>query len=184
MRRYHVLGAPLGDFYAWAVRIHSPFDASVVAASDGWPERNPVHFVRDLAVVLKNALTFNPKEANALRMVLGNHVVLKMAAKDVYALIAHALQLDWFESRKGADVPAGPSIWRMLVLGKVHTAPAFSIDGQAGPPQRRRPALRLSGLRGVAGRRVVEGDRWDAGEEGIRATWPRRSAIRERPAAP
>lgn len=106
MRRYHVLGAPLDDFYAWGAPIHAPFDATVVAASDGWPERNPVHFVRDLGVVLKNALTFNPKKTGALRMVLGNHVVLKMAGSDVYALIAHA-RTGSVRCREGADVPVG-----------------------------------------------------------------------------
>jgi hypothetical protein len=106
MRRYHFLGAPLENFYAWGAPIHAPFDARVVAASDGWSERNPVHFVRDLAVVLKNAVTFDPKRADALRMVLGNYIVLKMAGPDVYALIAHA-RTGSVRCREGADVRLG-----------------------------------------------------------------------------
>ena len=106
MRRYYFVGAPLDDFYAWGAPIHAPFDAQVVAAKDGWPERNPVHFVRDLAVVIKNALTFDPKKPQALRMVLGNYVVLKMAGTDVYALIAHARTRS-VRCREGTDVRLG-----------------------------------------------------------------------------
>lgn len=61
---------------------------------------------QDAFVVIKNALTFDPKKTNGLRMVLGNHVVLKMAAKDVHALIAHA-RTGSVRVREGADVPAG-----------------------------------------------------------------------------
>jgi hypothetical protein len=105
MLRYQFLGARLDNFYAWGASIHAPFAASVVAASDGWPERDPVHFVRDLAVVIKNALTFDPKKPNALRMVLGNYVVLRMAGRDVYALIAHA-RTGSVRCREGANVSA------------------------------------------------------------------------------
>lgn len=44
----------------------------------------------DLSVVLKNALTFDPRRPDALRMVLGNYLVLRKNGSDVHALIAHA----------------------------------------------------------------------------------------------
>jgi len=88
--RYHVLGSPLRDCYGWGQPIHAPFAGTVVTARDGWPERDPVHFVRDLAVLIKHALTFDPKKKNGLIRVLGNHLVLKRHDAEVYAFIAHA----------------------------------------------------------------------------------------------
>lgn len=88
--RYLIMGAPICDFYAWGAAIHAPFSGAVAEARDGWPERRYLHVLRDFGVVLKNALTFDPKRPNALRMVLGNYLVLRMDGSDVYALIAHA----------------------------------------------------------------------------------------------
>ena len=103
MLRYHLVGVPLNDCYGWAEAIHAPFGGTVVTAHDGWPERNPVHFARDLAVVLKNALTFDPAKADGLAAVLGNHIVLKMSGKEVYALIAHA-RTGSIRVREGDDI--------------------------------------------------------------------------------
>jgi len=49
-------------------------------------ERAWLHVVRELALVLKNAVTFNPAK-HGLDPVLGNHVIIRMDA--VYALYAH-----------------------------------------------------------------------------------------------
>ena len=89
MWRYLLAGAPISDFYAWGEPIHAPFAGTVVAVQDGWPERRYLHVLRDFSVVLKNALTFDPRRPNALRMVLGNHLVLRMDGSDVHALMAH-----------------------------------------------------------------------------------------------
>src|SRR5262245_3510221 len=77
--RYLVLGAPIDTFYAWGAPIHAPFDGTVVTARDGWPEREYLHVLRELGVVVKNALTFDERRSDALQMVLGNHVVLRFA---------------------------------------------------------------------------------------------------------
>jgi len=39
----------------------SPFDGEVIESRDGIKERDPVHFIRDLAIVLKNGLFFQGK---------------------------------------------------------------------------------------------------------------------------
>lgn len=88
--RYSLLGVRLENCYGWSAPIHAPFEGTVVASKDGWAERKTVWFLRDLAVVLKNALTFNPKKTGDLRPVAGNHIVLKMKDKEVYAFFAHA----------------------------------------------------------------------------------------------
>lgn len=67
---YLVFGVRLEDCYGWADPIYAPFDGTAVMAKDGWPECKRVHFVRDLSLVLKNALLFDVAKANDLRPVL------------------------------------------------------------------------------------------------------------------
>lgn len=87
--RYAVVGVPLDACFGWAASIHAPFEGVVTASSDGWPERSRVHMLRDLAVVLRNASRFDPNAAD-LRPLLGNHLILRDAASNVHALVAHA----------------------------------------------------------------------------------------------
>jgi murein DD-endopeptidase MepM/ murein hydrolase activator NlpD len=63
-----------------------PFDGEIVEASDGYPERSRIVPIRDIAIVIKNGLTFDPRRG--LRHVLGNHVI---ARRDdgVLAAFAH-----------------------------------------------------------------------------------------------
>jgi murein DD-endopeptidase MepM/ murein hydrolase activator NlpD len=84
-----LIGVALEDCYGWSAPILAPFDGMVITAQDGERERNPVHVARDLAVVLKHALTFKPG-VTALGRVLGNHLILRKADEDVYAFFAHA----------------------------------------------------------------------------------------------
>lgn len=90
MLRYFLVGVRLDECYGWSAPIFAPFSGTVVAAKDAWPERKRLHLLRDLAVVLKNALMFDPKRTNDLRPLLGNHVILKMPERDIYAFFAHA----------------------------------------------------------------------------------------------
>lgn len=89
MLRYLSLGVALDECYGWSEPIHAPFPGTVAVAKDGWPERKRLHLLRDLAVVLMNALLFDPTECDDLRMVLGNYIVLKMSGKAIYAFFAH-----------------------------------------------------------------------------------------------
>lgn len=61
-----------------------PFDGEIVEARDGYPERRRIVPIREIAVVIKNSVTFNP--AN-LRPVLGNFVIAR--AGDTFAMFAH-----------------------------------------------------------------------------------------------
>jgi hypothetical protein len=88
--RYLFLGVQLQDCYGWGAPIYAPFDGTVIVAQDGWPERKRLHFLRDIAIVLLNALRFNPTEPNALQAVAGNYLILRKADTDTYAFLAHA----------------------------------------------------------------------------------------------
>jgi murein DD-endopeptidase MepM/ murein hydrolase activator NlpD len=104
--RYNLRGAPLADCYAWGRPIYAPFAGSVVTTKDGWRERDPVHWLRDLAVVLMNGLTFYPGMPDGTRRLAGNHIILKMAGQNIYALIAHA-RTGSIRVQAGDEVRAG-----------------------------------------------------------------------------
>ena len=84
-----ICGIKLQDTYCWSKPIYAPFDGEVIEAIDGLEERNPVHIVRDLAVVLRNGLFFRGKSNKDLHPVLGNFIILKKA-DGIFSLIAHA----------------------------------------------------------------------------------------------
>ena len=83
-----LFGVSLKDTYCWSKPIYAPFDGEVVEAKDGCSERNPVHILRDLAVIVRNAFIFSAESNEDLRSVLGNYIILKSG--DILALIAHA----------------------------------------------------------------------------------------------
>lgn len=101
---YSVLGVRLQDCFGWGQPIFSPVAGTVVQAEDGWPERNPVHLARDLAIALKHALTFDLQRAEDFRPLAGNHIIIE--AGDVYALLAHA-QTNSIRVAKGDKVTPG-----------------------------------------------------------------------------
>lgn len=109
MLRYFLVGVTLDECYGWGAPIHAPFSGTVVAAKDGLPERKRLYLLRDLAVVLKNALTFDPAKNNDLRLILGNHIILKMAREQIYALIAHC-QTESISIREEQEVQLGQRI--------------------------------------------------------------------------
>ncbi|RZS64572.1 peptidase M23-like protein [Agromyces ramosus] len=82
--RGELVGGRTRESYAWGATIHAPFDAEVVRAVDGMPERGWIHPARELANMIKNAVTFSPEK---LPSILGNHVILR--AGDVYAALVH-----------------------------------------------------------------------------------------------
>lgn len=84
--RMLLFGLPTNRCYGWGEPIHAPLDGEVIAASDGLPERTRVHPIRELALVLRTALTFRPTPERVARL-LGNHVILR--AGEVYAAFAH-----------------------------------------------------------------------------------------------
>ena len=79
-----IIGARTRESYAWGAPIHAPFDAVVVQAVDGVPEREWIHPAQELFHMIRNAATFTPEK---LPSILGNHVILR--AGDVFAALVH-----------------------------------------------------------------------------------------------
>lgn len=86
--RYLILGVQLKDCFGWGQPIFSSTAGIVVQAEDGWPERNPVHPARDLAIMLKHAWTFEATSAADFRLLTGNYVMIE--SSDGYLVYAHA----------------------------------------------------------------------------------------------
>lgn len=82
--RGNLVGGRTRECYAWGAPIHAPFDAEVVQAVDGVPEREWIHPAQELFHMLKNAVTFTPDK---LPSILGNHVILRSG--DVFAGLVH-----------------------------------------------------------------------------------------------
>lgn len=89
MLHYLVAGVRIEECYGWGQPIYSPLAGVVVAAADGWPERERLHPLKDLVLVLKASLTFNPRRLAAdLRPLAGNHLIIE---NDLgFAFMAHA----------------------------------------------------------------------------------------------
>ncbi|NOX42130.1 MAG: M23 family metallopeptidase [Gammaproteobacteria bacterium] len=84
-----LFGVPLNQCLGWSQPIYAPFSGEVIEAEDGVKERDPVHAVRDLSVVLKNSLFFKPPRNNfEIKSLLGNYIILK--SESCYAFFAHA----------------------------------------------------------------------------------------------
>ena len=79
-----IVGVPTRECYAWGRPVHSVFDATIVVAVDGVPERRRVHPVREAILAIRNGLRFTP---DRLPEILGNHVVAKYG--DLVAVYAH-----------------------------------------------------------------------------------------------
>lgn len=109
------IGGRADECYAWGAGVHAPFDAEVVAAVDGVPERHWVNPFRELARMVWNGLTFRPEKLTAI---LGNHVILR--AGDVYAGFAHL-------TPGSVAVAVGSTIARGDLIGRVgHTGNSTS----------------------------------------------------------
>jgi murein DD-endopeptidase MepM/ murein hydrolase activator NlpD len=136
--RYLLLGMRLRDCFGWGEPIYATADGTVVEASDGWPERDPLHPVRDLAVVLKNGLTFDPEKTD-LRRLVGNHVIVETA--DGFAVFAHA-QRGSLKVRVGDHVTTGQQLANVGHSGN-STAPHLHFQMMDGPDARTAAGLEV-----------------------------------------
>ncbi len=109
MPSYLMFGVRLQKCFGWRAPIYAPFDAEVIEAEDGVRERDPVHFLHDMAIVLKNAFFFNKKIKNNrdLKPVLGNYLILK--GKKAYSMMAHIHQGS-IAVKTGDQVKAGQQL--------------------------------------------------------------------------
>ncbi len=80
----HLLGSIAVDAtYAWGQPVFAPLDGTVVACSDGAPDRETISMLRDLFSLLMSP----PKPGSPFSAYGGNYVVLECG--DVYPLLAH-----------------------------------------------------------------------------------------------
>jgi len=84
-----LFGIRLKNCLGWSQPIYAPFSGEVIEAYDGITERDPVFFVRDVTIALKNGIFFEPSNINKeMQKYIGNYIVLK--GDDCYAFFAHA----------------------------------------------------------------------------------------------
>lgn len=156
--RSYLIGGRARDCYGWGQPIHAAFDGEVVEAVDGVPERAWLHIVRELALVVKNAITFDPAK-RGLDPVLGNHVVTRTG--DTFALFAH-LAPGSVAVKAGETVRAGEVIGRVGHTGN-STAPHlhFQLMDSAD-------LLKAKGVPSAFTEYLVKRDgRWERIERGI-----------------
>lgn len=144
-----LVGVPTRECYAWGAPVHAPLDGEVVRAVDGMAERGRVHPLRELLLVLRNALTFTPARLPA---VLGNHVIVRQG--DVFAAFAH-LAPGSVAVQEGQEVQLGEIIGRVGHTGN-STSPHlhFQLMDAADPLTARGIACTFASYE------VLRGDAW------------------------
>ena len=157
-----LLGVKLEDTFCWSQPIYAPFDGEVVEVMDGLKERNPVHFVTDMAVVLKNALFLKASSNEDLHPALGNFIILKNS-DDIYALIAHA-RTGSIQVAKGQQVTEGQELAQVGHSGN-STAPHLHFQLMDSPN-----LVEANGLPCCfKSYQMFEHDGWEAVSDGIPA---------------
>jgi hypothetical protein len=71
---YVLLAGPTTDWVGWSQFVYAPLDGTVVAASDGWPDRDTVNLVRD---VLRPFLIRPKVLGGDIRPLAGIYVVIE-----------------------------------------------------------------------------------------------------------
>ncbi len=72
-----IFGTKLEDTYCWSQPIFAPFDGEIIEVKDSIEERNPVHMIRDLYVILRNGFFFRGETNRELHPILGNFTIIK-----------------------------------------------------------------------------------------------------------
>jgi hypothetical protein len=151
-----LVGVPTQECYAWGASVHAPFDGEVVRAVDGVAERRRIHPLRELLLVLWNALTFSPAR---LPRVLGNHVILRQG--DLVAAFAH-LAPGSVTVRDGQAVRLGEVIGRVGHTGN-STSPHLHFQLMDDPD----PLTAKGVACAFTAYEVLRGDAWQRVERGI-----------------
>jgi len=107
---YYFKGIPLDKCFCWGKEVFAPCDGKIVKAEDGWKERNPVNFFKDIFVALKNAFTLN-LEKTGLLPVIGNYIIMEIA-ENKFAFFAHFQE-------GSITVKYGDEVKKGQIIGKV-----------------------------------------------------------------
>ena len=128
--KYYLLGMPLSQWYGWGQNVYAPCNGRIVVAKDGIKERQRLHILTDLLVVLKNGLLFDPKKSD-LHRVVGNYIIMQI--ENAYACFVH-FQTGSICVTEGQEVDAGELIGRVGHSGN-STAPHlhFHLMDNADP---------------------------------------------------
>lgn len=173
--RIMLAGVRTDECYGWGEVVHAPFDGEIVRASDGLKERAWLHPLRELAHVLKNAVTFRPSKLDAM---LGNHVIARN--DEFHALSAH-LAPGSVDVRAGQALREGDPIGRVGSTGN-STAPHLHFQLMDGPD-----LMDATGIPCAFREYEVRRDgRWERVERGIPLTTDRIRSIglSDRPTPP
>jgi len=159
--RSYLIGGRTRECYGWGQPVHAPFDGEVVRAVDGVPERAWMHVARELALVLKNTVTFHPDEQGVAALA-GNHVILRMDDEPtIHAFVAH-LTTGSVAVEEGTAVRPGDLIGRVGHTGN-STAPHLHFQLMDGPDPLRAGGIPCA-FRGYEAR---SGERWVPVERGF-----------------
>lgn len=126
--RMLLTGVPTRRCHGWGEPIHAPLDGEVVVAVEGVSERERIHPLKELLLVLRTSLAFRPTPEHLAR-VLGNHVILRCG--DVWAGFAH-LTPGSVAVRSGDSVRSGDVLGRVGHTGN-STAPHLHFQLMDGP---------------------------------------------------
>jgi murein DD-endopeptidase MepM/ murein hydrolase activator NlpD len=125
--RTNIIGGRTRECYAWNQPVHMPFDAEVVAALDGHPERDWILPIAEFGRAVKNGLTFRPGQS--LLPLVGNHVIARSG--DLFAVFAH-LTTGSVAVEPGQRAPIGEVIGRVGHTGN-STSPHLHFQLMDGP---------------------------------------------------
>jgi murein DD-endopeptidase MepM/ murein hydrolase activator NlpD len=130
--RHVTTGVALGDCDGFGAPVSSAFPGRIVRADDTMADTDPVHLLRDLARVLRNAV--RPRGWPEPWLMCGNHIVVRHRDdEDLFAFYAH-LRRGSVVVAVGDDVDAGAALAQVGHTGN-STAPHlhFQLMTSADP---------------------------------------------------
>jgi len=157
--RYLALGVPLQDCYGWGQPIFSATAGTVVQAADSWPERDPVHPLRDIANAYQNARKYGSGRIADFRPLAGNYVIVESQAG--FFVYAHA-QTGSVRVSTGETVVPGQHLANVGHSGN-STAPHLHFHLMDHPDPNRAHGI-LCGFRRYE---VLQDGAWQPVENGI-----------------
>jgi hypothetical protein len=101
-RVQHALGrAQVSDSHSWSEPVLSPVRGTVVRASDGWPDRERLHLLRDVGAMIFSRPSLDPED---IRPFAGNYVIIQ--SEGFYVFLAH-MKAGSLRVREGDAVETG-----------------------------------------------------------------------------